>query len=234
MAYKVSKLITNAFYLSGIVSRSLETVSNDQIGDGLDILNDILGDKGIDQALIPYVTKHELTTSPDTEEYFIDNLIDIYTISFFIDSIRYQMTLQKRHEYFASYRNVDITSLPFAYHYERENGGTRLFVYFKPDQSYPVDIYGVFQLSDVKLSDDLAQTYDRYYINYLRYELARRLCIEYAYEVPPMIERQYQTYYEWVRYNSQKIDLTQNTLSQFSAKGAINYAVANLSEGWSP
>jgi len=234
MSYKVSKLITNAYYLAGIVSRDFESVTDGQISDGLDILNDLLGDKAIDDSLLPYTNKHELTTQPNIEEYFIDNLIQISTLSIFIDDIRYQSTEQLRKEYLGSYRNVNISSLPFAYHYEREKGGTRLFLYFKPDDEYPVHIYGTFQLADVSLATDLASTFDRYYINFLKFELARRLCIEYNYTVPKMVEELYQSYYSWIRFKSQDLDLTQQTLSQFSAKGAINYAVANLSEGWSP
>ena len=53
MPYTVLKLVSNAFYTSSIVSRDFETVSDNQANDGVDILNDLLGDKSIDNGMLP-------------------------------------------------------------------------------------------------------------------------------------------------------------------------------------
>jgi len=54
MPYTSQMLITNAYYLSGIVSRGLETVTNEQLNDGLFRLNSFLAMKSADTGLIPY------------------------------------------------------------------------------------------------------------------------------------------------------------------------------------
>ena len=59
MTYTVTNLITDAFYISGIVSREFETVSGPQGQVGLHVLNKILSDKTIEKDMIPYYTKYE-------------------------------------------------------------------------------------------------------------------------------------------------------------------------------
>src|SRR6266852_1219220 len=113
MAYTARKLITNAYYLSGIVARRLQEVSGLQISDGLDLLNDLLGVKTAQTTLIPYYAEYDFTLTQGVQTYFIPNLLAPETMTFFIDSVRYQMYPVGRREYWGSGRVEGVTSLPF-------------------------------------------------------------------------------------------------------------------------
>lgn len=233
MPYTVEKLISNAYYISGIVSRDFETVSGPQFEDGLDSLNDLLGDKTVDDGLVPYYTRATLNTVPGQQEYFIPDLIEIDTITFFIQSIRYAMRNNNRRFYFGIPRAENIRSLPFNFHVERELGGARLFIYFLPDAIYPMEIWGIFRLQFVALNQDLELTFDRFYIDYLKYQLAERICDDYSYVVPPGLAKQLARYEMYINKRSGEMDLTQEIISTLdSGRGGVNYAMANLGKGW--
>lgn len=232
MAYLTSKLITNAFYISNIVSRDFEVPTGSQMSDGLYMLNDILADKTINSSLIPYSDRLNFTASPGVDNYFIDNLIYAETLTFFINATRYQTRNQQRQDFFGSFRQTNIESLPFNWHTERELSGARLFLYFIPDTNYPLEIWGQFRLSSVTEFQDLELTLDRFYINFLKYELAVRLCKEFGYSIPPLVEKQLQDYYQWISGQSNTMDLKTQKLSTLTGGSAINYGMVNLSGGW--
>jgi len=244
MAYTVSKLITGSYNLSGIVSKDFEQISGPQLSTGLDLLNDILGDKTSNNGMIPYYTKYNFTAVPNQEEYFIPNLIDIETFTFFINSIRYATLKNERQNYFGSPRAENIQSLPFNWHMERAfipgagpagtvGAGAKLFLYFKPDIAYPMEIWGSFGLSEAAFNDDMALIYDRFYINYLKYELAQRICDEYSYVVPPNISERLESMALEIDKNSGKMDLTQNIVSSIGeTDGGLNYGQVNIGHGW--
>src|ERR1700679_2338430 len=110
MAYTALELITNAYYLSGIVSRQLQTVSGQQISDGLYLLNALLAVKTADKRLIPYYTTYS------------QNLIEIETMSFNLNNVRYAMNNVPRRKYFGQPRVNNIDTLPFSWHMERALG----------------------------------------------------------------------------------------------------------------
>lgn len=232
MAYPTSQLISGAYYAAGIVSRGFETVTGQQESDGLIFLNDILGDKTIQSALIPYYEKHEFTAVVGQEKYFIQNLISIDTFTFFIDSIRYQTTWQGRREYFGSSRAETIQSLPGSWHFEREYDGASIYIYFKPDQTYPLTIWGQFRLSEVTIGQDLSLTLDRFYINYLKYELAVRLCEEYNYSIPQGVNQQWRKYINEISKKSGPLDMRLQKMSSLQKRGGINYGQVNIGKGW--
>lgn len=234
MAYLTSKLITNSLYLGGIVSREFETPTGAQMSDGLDLLNDILADKTVNNSMIPYTDKLELNAVAGQSEYFIPNLIDINVFTFYIGSIRYQTRNMQRQDYFGSFRATEINSLPFNWHMERELGGARLFLYFVPNTEYPLEIWGQFRLTEVTEFQDLSLTLDRFYINFLKYELAKRQCNFYSYKMPPDVQDTLNDYYQWIGNSSNTIDLRQQKLSTLTGGAAINYAIVNLSGGWVP
>lgn len=234
MAYLTSKLITNAYHVSNIVSREFETPTGQQMSDGLDVLNDLLGDKTINSSLIPYSNNLNFNAVIGQQEYFIDDLIYAETVTFFIDDVRYQTRNQQRAEYFGSFRAMNIESLPFNWHVERTLGGARLFFYFLPSQAFPIEIWGQFRLSQVTEFQDLSLTLDRFYINYLKFELACRLCKEFGYTVPANVNEQLTTYIKWISSQSNTMDLRQQKLSTLNNGTAINYAIVNLSGGWVP
>jgi hypothetical protein len=234
MAYLTSKLITNAYYLSGVVSRDFETPTGGQMSDGLDLLNDILADKTANSAMIPYSEAYTLNAVTGQSEYYIPNLISVDTFTFFIGTIRYQTRNQQRKDYFGSFRATAIESLPFNWHLERELDGARLFLYFVPNTEYPMEIWGQFRLASVTEFQDLSLTLDRFYINFLKYELAKRICQFFSYKMPQDVQDTLNDYYQWIASSTNTMDLRQQKLSTLTGGTAINYAIVNLSGGWVP
>jgi hypothetical protein len=232
MAYPTLQLITNAYYESGIVSRGFETVTGQQETDGLFFLNDLLDDKTVDNGLIPYYLEYDFAAVIGQEKYFIPNLINADTFVFYINSVRYQTENRARREYFGSSRADNIKSLPGSWHLERCFQGANIYIYFKPDQNFPLTIWGQFRLAEVTLQQDLSLTLDRFYINYLRYELAVRLCAEYNYSVPPGVDKAYKKYVIDISKKSGPMDLNLTKLSTLQRRGSINYGQVNLGHGW--
>lgn len=234
MAYTALKLISKAHYLSGVVSREFEAVSDTQVADGLDSLNDLLGDMEVEQRLIPYYTSYDLTAVVGQEEYTIANLVDIETVTFTKNTVRYSLTRKKRDEYFGSPRANNISSLPFQWHFERQLAGGKLFLYFQPDVAYPVEIWGLFKLSEVTINQDLALTVARFYINYLKYALADRICQEYNIDTPSNVMKELARYEKRISKNSASIDLRMQKIGMFNGIPNVNYAYANLGTGFLP
>lgn len=234
MAYTVLKLITGAFYASGIVSRELETVSGQESTDGLGWLNDILLESRTDMGMIPYETTSTFTAVVGQEEYEVTDLIDVDTLTFVKDQVRYPITYAKRHKYQGEGRALNIDSLPYQYYYERIKGGSKIYLYFSPDQAYTFTINGTFALSSVAINDDLESTLDRFYITYLRYALADRICAEYSETTPIGVQRQLARYRDMIDKNTRPIDMRLRKQSTLGSDGSFNWAWANLGTGYLP
>lgn len=232
MAYTTLRLINEAYNTAGIVSKEFETVAGDQAQWGLDFLNDLIGDKVVDDGLIPYYNTQDITAVTNQETYFIEDCISIETFVFFINSVRYSTTNKKRRQYFGESRADDIQSLPVTWHFERAFGGGNLYIYFKPDQAYPMTIWGLFRLNEVSINQDLSLTLDRFYINFLKFELADRLCAEYNYNTPMGVAKALNRYRGLIKKKSARIDLRMEKVSTLQKRGGINYGQANLGKGW--
>lgn len=186
MATTAQQLIARSWYLSGIESRELQSISGDRLNIGLDLLNSLFNFKQAETDLLPYYTLDEaVSTVAGQEEYFIENCAQIDALSFDLNNVRYTIRYVHRDKYFAGTRVNNIQSLPFNYTYIREAGGVRLYLYFLPDAVYNLNIYGKFYLADVSLNTDLETTLDKAYIEYLRYALADYMCQEYGVSLPP-------------------------------------------------
>ena len=235
MAYTVTQLITGAFYAAGIVGREFETVSGAEFNDGLIWLNDILMEKTVDDGMIPYETTYTGNFISGQESYYIENLISIDTLTFTKDNVRYSMGYLKRNQYFGSARTEGIDSLPFNWYFERGFGGGTLYVYFLPDTAYPFEIHGSFRLSEVTINQDLSLTLDRFYITYLRYALAERICAEYGEAVPEGVRSTLGKYQAWINKKSKVLDLRLTKASTLQKNGrGLGWAWANLGKGWFP
>lgn len=234
MAYTTEQLITNAYYTSGIVSREFETVSGGQVIDGLRNLNQLIADKTVEQGLIPYFEEYSFNGVPNTEKYFIPDLIDIDTFTFYINDVRYSTVKQQRRDYFGSARAENIDSLPFTWHLERQFNGASIYMYFKPNLAYPMVIWGQFRLSSVALNQDLSLTLDQFYINFLEYELADRLCEFNNFSTPPNVAKRLAQYQQNISKRSTPIDLRMTKMSNLTRNRGINYADINLGRGWRP
>ena len=232
MAYTTLQLITNAYYESGIVSRGFETVGGQQTTDGLQFLNDLIADKTVENGLIPYYSQHDFTAVTGQEMYFIQDLITIDTFVFYIDTVRYQTENRARREYFGSSRADNIQSLPGSWHMERCFGGANLYIYFKPNENFPLTIWGQFRLQQVTINQDLSLTLDRFYINYLKFDLAARLCAEYNYSLPPGVKSALENYISSISQKSGPMDFRLIKLSSLQRRGGINYGQVNIGHGW--
>lgn len=155
MGYTVTQLINEAYYTSNIVSRGFETVSGEQLNDGLLYLNEILSMKTTDNGMIPYETSFTFNAIQGQEAYFIPNLVSIDTLTFNLDTVRYSMGYTPRNQYFGSSRVEAINSLPFQWYFERTFRGGNIYMYFSPDQAYPVHVHGLFRLGQVTFNQDL-------------------------------------------------------------------------------
>jgi hypothetical protein len=232
MTYPVSKLITNAYYLSGLVAQGFETVSGPQMAAGLDLLNVCLTDKAADLTLIPYFKEFDLTGVVGQELYFIPNLLSIETFVFYINNVRMPTQPTNRRNYFGSSRVDGINSLPFTWFPERAVGGMNLYVYFPPAQAYPFVIHGKFGFTQAGQFDDLSTTYDAFYINYLKYALAFFICNDNQLSFPPDCLKKLRSYEKTLKDVSQP-DLTISKVSSFSGGVGINWALVNF-PGWVP
>ncbi len=232
MAYTTLQLITNAYYESGIVSRGFETVSGQQANDGLQFLNELIQDKTVENGLIPYYTQYDFAAVTGQERYFIPDLIEIDTFVFYIDTVRYQTENRARREYFGSSRADNIQSLPGSWHMERCFQGANLYIYFKPNTTYPLTLWGQFRLQNVVINQDLSLTLDQFYITYLKFDLAARLCAEYNYSIPPAVAKQLAKYEDNISKKSGPMDLRLIKLSSLQRRGGINYGQVNLGHGW--
>ncbi len=106
MAYTALELITRAYYLSQVVARGLQTVSGEQITDGLYLLNADLKYKSTDLRLLPYFVRDEFFSVQGQEEYFIENLLYVDSLTFNIGDVRYSLLEFTRKEYFEQPRVV--------------------------------------------------------------------------------------------------------------------------------
>ena len=233
MAYTTLQLINRAFYLSQIVSRSLETVTGEQLSDGLFLLNSLIDFKNTDLRLIPYFKRYTFNAVIGQEEYSIPNLLYVDSLTFNIGPVRYSMNDMTRKEYFAGPRVDNITALPFNYRVERELGGSKIFLYFLPQATYVMNLSGKFGLTEVALTDDLSLTYDQYYIEYLRYALARQICGEYGATFPDASEKQFQEIQKKLM-DVSPADLSITKKGYFGNNLSYDWPHINISPGWSP
>ncbi len=184
MAYTALQLITRSYYLSQIVARNLQTVSPDQVTDGLYLLNALLDYKSTDIRLIPYFSEYFFNSVQGQEEYFVPNLLYVDSLTFNIGPVRYSLNEMTRKEYFSGPRVDNIQSLPYGYRIERTLNGSNVFLYFEPADIYQMKLWGKFALTEVSLTTDLSTLYDAYYIEYLRYALASEICEEWGNTFP--------------------------------------------------
>jgi hypothetical protein len=234
MAYTARQLITRSWYLSGIVARRAQTVDGDQIHDGLSLLNSLLDWKSADTTLIPYWTYDEsIVTVPQQETYFIPNCLDIETVTFNYSQVRYQMEFITRNPYFGSGRVNNVFTLPFNWTFVRGHGGGTLYLYFIPDNNYPLNIMAKFGLTDVTLDQDISIVYDGFYLEYLRYALAQYMCSEYGILFNPESDKILAKLTRTLMYVDAP-DLSVRKVGILSQGSGLNWGDVNLGRGFRP
>ncbi len=231
MAYTARELITRSFFLSQIVSRGLQTVSGEQITDGLYLLNALLDYKSTDLRLIPYFQRATFNTVAGTESYFVDDLLYLDSLTFNIGTVRYSLIDMTRKEFFSGPRIDNVESLPYCYRAERELGGMRIFLYFVPADVYVMKISGKYGLTEVTLDTDLSLTYDLYYIEYLRYSLGQEICDEWGQTFPDQSKAKLMTM-EKKLMDVSPADLAIQSRGYFGGTPVLDWQQINIGKGW--
>ena len=230
------ELISNAFYLSGIVSRGLESVDDSQLSDGLRMLNDILAEKSAKTTDIPYYDiEYQLTAVEGQEKYHIDGLVSVEEFTYNIGDIRYSATDYGRSKYFGTPRANNISSLPFSYHFERSLNGGDIYLYFLPIDAYNLNITGKFSFPAMTAQSNLYETLERFYVSYLVYELAKRVCDFYNFQMPAQAFAELQEQKRNI-FSVEPPDLTVKKISLLNSSNDrdVNYGIANLGTGFLP
>lgn len=233
MAYTALELITRAYYLSQVVARGLQVVTGEQITDGLHLLNADLEYKSTDLRLIPYFERFEFDTVQGQEEYFIDNLLYVDSLTFNISNVRYSLLEFTRKEYFAVPRIDNVQSLPYCYRVERERGGARIYLYFVPNQVYNMRMSGKFALTDVTLTTDMSLIYDNFYLEWLRYSLAIKICEDYGATVPDATRMKYMEMTKKLM-DVSPADLSIQKRGYFNKGAVMDWQQINVGRGWQP
>jgi hypothetical protein len=192
MTYNVRRLITEAYYLTGIVSREFQTIQGGQLATGLSLLNDFLAFESIATQTIPYWQEYNFNTVLGQEIYFVPYLVDIESMCFYLSNVRIPMEQKSRKEYFFSGRVEGLTVMPFTFRMERTTGGANLWLYPLSNTPYPVMAmvkFGLDALPEQSSSYDmnLSPIYDRFYLMYMRYALAELICHDANVNVPPLV-----------------------------------------------
>ena len=250
MAYPAQQLITRSWYLSGIVARNLQTITGDQITDGLMLLNALLDFKQIETDLIPYWTYITFPLVPNQEFYFLPFIAAIESLTFNIGVVRYPMDSTTRSTYYGSSRVDNISTLPFNWNYNRALNGGNLGLYFLPESNYQAKAMVKLFLADVSLNTDLTniseiglpytfinsanQGYDTSYIEYLHYALAQLMCSEYGIMFNPESAAILKKYERKLMYMSPPdLKMIKSSVLTANSQG-YNYGDINLGLGWRP
>ncbi len=226
------ELITRSWYLSGIVSRGAQTVTGDQITDGLYLLNALLDWKTVETDLIPYWTYYTFPTVANQEVYELENIYEIESATFNDGVVRYSMEYITRRNYFGSGRIDNISSLPFNWTFNRQVGGGLFYLYFLPETVYPIKIMAKFGLQNVTLNTDMS-LYDAAYREYLRYALAEYMCSEYGIIFNPQSAQILKSMKRTLMYVSPP-DLSVIKYSILSDTPSLNWGDVNLGRGYRP
>lgn len=236
MTYTVRELINKSYYTSGKVSRTLETVSGADLSDGLELLNQILSMQAINKGIIPFFTRYEFNAVVGQEEYFITGLLSIEDITFNLDVVRFPIGNQQRNDYFGSSRVDNITTLPVNWHFEREKGGGRIYLFPLPADTYPIKLMGKFGLTDLTSVDynlDLLTVYEFNYLKYLRYLLAEAICIENNFSFQPQAAQELKKLEKMFK-DVSPVDYRMQKSTMFGDRTGFNWGIVNLYRGFLP
>ena len=231
MAYTALELITRAYYLSQVVSRDLQTLSASQVTDGLYLLNADLDYKSTDLRLIPYFQRTTFDTVQGTGEYFIDGLLYVDSLTFNIGTVRYSLIENTRKEFFSGPRIDDVQSLPYCYHTERELDGMRIYLYFIPEAVYVMQMSGKYRLPTVTLTTDMSLYYDEFYLEWLRYSLAVKICEEWGATVPQATQAKYMEMTKKLM-DVSPADLLITKRGYFGGSPVLSWQQINIGKGW--
>ena len=227
----VNELISRAYSFSQIVGRDLESVDGSQGADGLFLLNQLLASKSATGDEIPYYDNITVDTTAGVSEYFVEDLISIDAITFLLGTVRYPMVNRGRRKFWGDARVENIQNLPFSWYWQRVPGGMKIYTYFATNQNTPLKISGQLALTDVGQDDDLNTTLDKFYQNFLIFDLANYICMWNGISTPSAVQAELLKLKKEI-YRINPPDYTNNRMSVFKSADSLNYASVNLGRGW--
>lgn len=228
---KAVEVINRAYILSGIVARDLDSVQGSEGEDGIFWLNQLLSEQSITGDQLPYYGHLSFNSVNGQKQYFVSGLITIDTITFNIGSIRYSIRGENRRTYWGESRAEDVESLPYAFYYERVNGGMNIYFYFTPSGITNFTATGLVSIPQVTNDTELNNIVDAFYQSYLMFLLAERLCQWKKISLPPATQIQLDKFRRNL-FNLNPKDFTLSYRSLLGLRGYINYAQANIGKGW--
>lgn len=225
-----TQLVTQSYYLSDVVSRELETVSGSQLSDGIEMLNEILDEKSASGHEIPFNESRNFTGVPGQEEYFIEGLIDVTSLTFVNQNVRYSMRWYSHDKYHGSTRVLNINTFPGIYTVNRVTNGSNIYIYFNPDLNYQFELWGKFSFDNVAPTTDLSAALPKFFVSYLKYALANRICQYFNIEFAPgkldILRQKEKTIFE-----PEPEDLSIKLDAKFNNKRVLDYAAINIYRG---
>ncbi len=237
MAFTALNLISISFYISQIFAKGFDNgIPAEDANTGLQALNDVLSEKSVDGSLNPYYSSLEFNSVAGQETYFIENMVEMDTLTFLLDTQRFSIQIVGRDAYNGCMRSENVTSLPWLGYAERLMGGANISLYYLPDRVYPMTVWGKFALTGAaNLFTDLSLLYDGFYIAYLKCAVANRLCMYYGADAPASLVKALATYDVTMSNQISPPDLTMKKISTLNNNLAVNWAVVNLANtGWLP
>lgn len=234
MAVTALTMISNALNTAGIAGKEFRQMTDVESSDGLALLNYLLDEKTIDVSANAYYTTYNFNFVQGQEVYEIANLIYAESITFTINSVRFQLRQVGRDFYFSTPRANNIQSLPATWTQEPYKSGTKIYVYYLPNSAYNTQIVGKFGYSSVTKQTDMSAAYPLYYVRFLTIELARAMCIEWGYPILPALDSEYKRLSDLNKKRRSTLDLHTKKISTLGNTGGDFYAYANLTTGWYP
>jgi hypothetical protein len=233
MAYTARQLVSESYYLSNVVSRGFETVSGEQLTDGINGLNKVLSWQSVNSDLIPYYKKEALTLVVGQEKYSVAHLLSVDTLFYYLGSVRIPIPVLTRRDYENRCRVEGVNTIPIMAYLERSKGGSDLYIYFPPDQVYTTYYIGKFGLDSVTADTDMTTVYDLFYINYLEYYLAKYLALRNGSEVDVSLEKELEVMKSKINGISNP-DYTMRKKNCFSGQNAFGWGDVFIGRGWRP
>lgn len=230
MSFNTLELIGKAYNAARVNVQSFSKLTPEQTKNGIFLLNALLSQKTVDPSMLLYWKKLDGVFEAAEKEYFLENLISIQTLTYYMSdgTVRMPTLAQDMTVFNGAGRAENIETLPFTYWLNQSLGGSTLYVYPAPDQDYAYTIWGQFQLSNVTLFEDLSLVFPMYYILHLILELAYMICTFGAYSVPEELMLQLAKSRELIGNNGTVFDLSMRVLSTVNTSNYTNWAQINI------
>lgn len=243
----VRQLLTFSIYLSGLRGAGLNTPIGDEITYALTIFNNLIAERNDDGQLLPYYQAVVLDSTVGTVDelgtysIFVPGLVSLETFGVLIDNdLRLFMYIATRDEFFNSNRVMDVAAIPYSYFPQRviqdvdgtPTEGVRIYTYFAPQEAvYRFQLTGRFSTDDFTLDSNIYGSFGQFYVNYLQYKVASRLC-QY-YQIPfSQVNTLELIKLERKVTDINAYDLSMRKVAAFPANNCVNPGSIKFSGGW--